>query len=153
MSPMLENVEPLAATERPRIWRYTHSAGPVRSKFLLELRDNKKIMGTRCPVCNQVYVPARPTCVKCLSNLEEWVEVSDKGTLITYTVVYQPEMSYPVEPPFAYGVIQLDGADTGLVHMLGEIDFENIRVGMRVQAVFNEERKGDIRDIKYFKPL
>lgn len=153
MSPMLENVKPLIATERPRIWRYTYSAGPVRSKFLIGLRDNKKIMGTRCPVCQKVYVPARPTCARCLSNLEELVEVSDQGTLMTYTVVHQPEPSYPVKPPFAYGVIQLDGADTGLVHLLGEIDLKSIKVGMRVQVVFNETRRGDIRDIKYFKPL
>lgn len=153
MSPMLENVEPLIATERPRIWRYSYSAGPVRSKFLLELRDNKRIMGTRCPVCNRVYVPARPTCEKCLSDLEEWVEVSNKGTLLSYTIVSQAEPIYPQEPPFAYGVILLDGADTGIVHLLGEVDFKDIAIGMPVQAVFEERRKGHILDIKYFKPV
>jgi hypothetical protein len=55
--------------------------------------------------------------------------------------------------PIVYGIIQLDGADTGFVHMLGEVDPEQLRVGMRVQAVFKKEREGNILDIKYFKPL
>lgn len=37
--------------------------------------------------------------------------------------------------------------------MLGEIDPEQIRIGMRVQAVFKDEREASILDIKYFKPL
>jgi hypothetical protein len=131
----------------------TYSAGAVGSRFLIELRDKKRIMGTRCPTCNRVYVPARSICKDCLGQLDEWVEVSDKGTLLTYTVCNQPNPVQPVEPPVVYGIIQLDGADTGFVHMLGEVDPEQMRIGMRVQAVFKEEREASILDIKYFKPL
>lgn len=131
----------------------TYSAGAVGSRFLIALRDKKRIMGTRCPTCNRVYVPARSICKDCYGQLDELVEVSDKGTLLTYTVCNQPNPVQPVESPVVYGIIQLDGADTGFVHMLGEIDPEQIRIGMRVQAVFKEEREASILDIKYFKPL
>ncbi len=131
----------------------TYSAGTVGSRFLIELRDAKRIMGTRCPTCNRVYVPARSVCKDCFGQLDEWVEVSDKGTLLTYSVCHQPNPVQPVEPPLVYGIIQLDGADTGFVHMLGEVDPEQLRIGMRVQAVFKEERMASILDIKYFKPL
>jgi hypothetical protein len=131
----------------------TYSAGAVGSRFLIELRDNKRIMGIRCPTCNRVYVPARSVCKDCFAQLNEWVEVSDKGTLLTYTVCHQPNRVQPMEPPLVYGIIQLDGADNGFVHMLGEIDPEQLRIGMRVQAVFKEKREASILDIKYFKPL
>jgi len=131
----------------------TYTAGGVGSKFLIALRDKKKIMGTRCPTCNRIYVPARSVCKDCFSQLDEWVEVSDKGTLLTYTVYPQSSRVQPVEPPIVYGIIQLDGADTGIVHMLGEVDLEQLRIGMRVQAVFKEKREASILDIKYFKPL
>ena len=131
----------------------TYSAGAVGSRFLIELRDKKRIMGTRCATCNRVYVPARSICKDCYGQLDELVEVSDKGTLLTYTVCNQPNPVQPVESPVVYGIIQLDGADTGFVHMLGEIDPEQIRIGMRVQAVFKDEREASILDIKYFKPL
>ena len=131
----------------------TYSAGAVGSRFLIEIRDNKKFLGTRCPACNRVYVPARSTCKYCFGQISEWVEVSDKGTLLTYTVDCQSNAMQPVEPPIIYGVIQLDGADTGLVHLLGEVDLEQLKIGMRLQAVFKEKRVGSILDIKYFKPV
>ncbi|MCJ7522131.1 MAG: Zn-ribbon domain-containing OB-fold protein, partial [Dehalococcoidia bacterium] len=116
----------------------TYSAGAIGSRFLIALMDKKRIMGTRCATCNRVYVPARSICKDCLGQLDELVEVSDKGTLLTYTVCNQPNPVQPVESPVVYGIIQLDGADTGFVHMLGEIDPEQIRIGMRVQAVFKD---------------
>lgn len=152
MSQPLKDVVRIMSDERPRVMRYSYSAGPVRSKFLLYLRDQQKILGTRCPACGRVYVPARSTCLKCFENMEEWVEVGHEGILESYTIVYKSEPIHITDTPFAFGIIKLDGADTGMVHRLGEIDFGKIRIGMRVRAVFGEERKGDIRDIKYFKP-
>ena len=131
----------------------TYSAGAVGSRFLIELRDKKRIMGTRCPTCNRVYVPARSICKDCLGQLDEWVEVSDKGTVLTYATDYEAKPIQPTATPIVYWIIQLDGADTGLVHMLGEVDPEQLGVGMRVQAVFKEERVASILDIKYFRPL
>ena len=130
-----------------------YTAGAVGSRFLIELRDNKKIMGTKCPACDLVYVPARSVCKYCFAQLDQFVEVSDRGTLQTYTVACQQNGVGPVDPPIIYGIIQLDGASTGLVHMLGEVDLEELQVGMRVKAVFKEKRVGSILDIKYFKPL
>ena len=155
---MVRVTEKLEGTD---VWLYhgqiyipnTYSAGAVGSRFLIELRDNKRIMGIRCPTCNRVYVPARSVCKDCFAQLNEWVEVSDKGTLLTYTVCHQPNRVQPMEPPLVYGIIQLDGADNGFVHMLGEVDPEQLRIGMRVQAVFKDKREASILDIKYFKPL
>ena len=131
----------------------TFSAGAVGSRFLIELRDKKRIMGMRCPTCNRVYVPARSICKDCYGQLDEWVEISDKGTVLTYATDYETKSIQPTGTPIIYGISQLDGADTGFVHMLGEVDPEQLRVGMRVQAVFQKEREGSILDIKYFKPL
>ena len=125
------------------------------SRFLIELRDNKKIMGTRCPACSRVYVPARSVCKDCFGELSEWVEVSHKGILLTYTVACESNPIQPVPTPILYGIVQLDGADTGFVHMLGEVDPEKLKVGTKVKAVFKskKERQGSILDIKYFKTL
>jgi uncharacterized OB-fold protein len=152
---------PTEKLEETNVWLYhgqvyipnQYAAGAVGSRFLIELRDRKRIMGTRCPACNRVYVPARSICKDCFGQLSDWVQVSDKGTLLTYTICNQPNPVQPAEAPVAYGIIQLDGADTGFVHMLGEVDPEQLRVGMRVQAVFKPEREASILDIKYFKPL
>lgn len=131
----------------------TYTAGAVGTRFLIELRENKRIMGTKCPTCDKVYVPARSVCKYCFAQLDQWVEVSDTGTLQTYTVAGQSNGVQPVAPPIIYGIIQLDGASTSIVHMLSEVDFEKLVIGMRVKAVFSQKRVGSILDIKYFKPL
>jgi uncharacterized OB-fold protein len=132
---------------------YSYDAGPIRSKFLTELRDNERIVGTRCPGCGTVYVPARSTCLKCFINLSDFVEVSKIGTLTTFSVVNSSQPYHPSQSPLIYGIIQLEGADTGLVHLLGEVDPRKLSVGIKVQAIFKKERTGNILDIEYFKPI
>jgi len=85
--------------------------------------------------------------------MDEWVGVSPEGTLTAYTMVYQGEPPYPVKTPFAYGIIKLDGADTGIAHIIGKISPKSLRIGMRMQAVFKDKRVGSILDIKYFVPI
>ncbi len=128
------------------------STGATGTRFLKEIRDNKKIMGLKCPGCSKVHVPPRLHCPTCFVKMTEWVELSGKGSLTSYTVVRYQEPYMPKEPPYAYGVIQMDGADTGLAHFLGEVDLDKIKIGMRLEPVFKEEREGSILDIDYFKP-
>ncbi len=132
----------------------SYSAGTVGSHFLTELRDKKIFLGMKCEKCNVVYVPPRSTCKYCFAKMDDsWVEVADKGTLLTYTVNFAPTAAQPAESPIIYGIVQLDGATTGFVHMLGEVDLEDLRIGMRLQAVFKPERDASILAVKYFKPL
>lgn len=133
---------------------YTWHAGKAGSSFFREIRDHCKIYGTKCSRCEQIYVPPRQTCPRCFCDMNEWEEVSDVGTLITYTVIrYAVQDIQPQKPPYAIGIIKLDGASTGLVHLLGEIELDSITVEMRVKAVFRDAREGNYLDIRYFKPL
>lgn len=152
MTKWLETIEPLVYETRIKV-PYTWSVGEIGSRFLIELRDHKKIFGTRCPNCNRVYLPPRKSCGRCFSENLEWVELNSQGTLLTYTIVRYESAAAHIKPPFAYGIILLDGASTGLVHFLGEVDFEEIKTGMRVEAVFEDERIGDILDIRHFRPV
>jgi uncharacterized OB-fold protein len=86
--------------------------------------------------------------------MTEWVELGSRGTLTNFTVVhYSVPLIQPQEPPFALGIIRLDGADSGFMHLLGEVAPRDIKVGIRVQAVFREKREGNLLDIKYFRPI
>ncbi len=133
----------------------TFSAGATGSKFLTTIRDKTKLTGTRCTACNRVYVPARSVCKDCFAQLKEVVQVSDMGTVLTYTIDSESKPIQPTDAPVVYGIIQLDGADTGFVHIIGGADPEQLRIGMRVKAVFKpkEERIGSVLDINHFKPL
>ena len=152
MGKWTEEVEELVHRGRIKV-PYTWSVGEAGSRFFVELRDHQKIWGTRCPACKRVLVPARKLCGQCFCQTNEWVEVSDQGTVQTFTVVRYPSEVQPQKPPFGYGIIKLDGAGTGMTHLLSGSDPANWRIGMRVQAVFKEKRAGNILDIAYFRPL
>jgi uncharacterized OB-fold protein len=135
---------------------YKYHAGYYYSRFLRELRDNKRIVGVKCPKCGKVYVPPRIVCRDCFVKMEEFVAVSDKGTLLAFTVT---NFSYidtttgeSKRIPFTAAFIKLDGADSNIVHRLEETDEKKIKAGLRLQAVFSDKRTGDyFHDIEYFK--
>jgi len=131
---------------------YNYSAGPVASRFLVSLRDERKILGIRCNTCGKVYVPPRGTCGACFCQLEDWVEVGPEGTLSNFTVINYPEPVHPASAPFALGIILLSGADTGLVHVV-RAPLEKIKIGMRLKPVFTKKRRGHILDIEGFEPV
>jgi uncharacterized OB-fold protein len=152
MEKWLEGLEPVVVHQDLKV-PYRYSMGATTSKFFIEIRDNQKIMGIRCPQCDVVFVPPRTTCGRCFSQLHEWVDVSNHGTLETFTQVHYATPVQPAVAPFYYGIIKLDGADTGLAHMIGDLKGKEPRIGMRLQAVFQENRKGNMLDIRYFKPI
>ena len=127
---------------------FNYAAGEAASRFLIALRDEKKILGTRCPSCRRVLVPARSFCPRCFVDTGEWVEVGPAGTVSAFAPVFH---SLSAESRIvSLALIRLDGADTALVHFIGEADAPQI--GLRVVAVFAESRSGHILDIAYFKP-
>ena len=147
----LNDVEPMVHESRIKV-PYSWSVGDTGSRFLTEIRDRKQILGKKCEGCENVFVPPRKMCPRCFQDTGSWIEVGPKGTLVTYTIVRYKNTLQPLNLPFGYGIIQLDGASTGLVHLLGEVDPETVRAGMRVEPVFKEDRTGHILDIAFFRP-
>ena len=130
----------------PYRWSYGHAL----TRFFAESRDHKQLMGTRCPRCAAVIVPAARICTRCFAETNAWVEVSDHGVLHTFTTVHLPFPGQPTEPPYTYGLILLDGTHTYYSHLIAEPP-ENLVCGMRVEAVWSENRKGDLFDILHFR--
>lgn len=132
---------------------YPWSVGETGAHFFTALRDEKKILGTYCSRCDRVFIPPRKVCGRCFYPQMQWREVGHEGTLLTYTIPRYTDKTRPIEHPFAFGIIKLDGADTGLTHIIGEFDETKLKSGIRVEAVFREKREGNILDIRYFRPV
>ena len=133
---------------------YTYFAGRVGSTFITTLRDSKKILGVRCDACSKVFVPPRQTCERCMTDIREnWVQVENTGEVVNFTVVRYSDKHLPRKIPYILAMIQLDGADMPLVHILDEVKIENVKSGMRVEAVFSENPTNTILDIDHFKPV
>jgi len=115
------------------------------------------ILGSHCPSCRKIVVPPRIVCEWCFRPMDEFVPLKDTGTVNTFSLCYVTWDVKRIKEPEIPAVIEIDGASPlhGIMHMLGEVDPKEVKVGMRVQAVWKppRERVGSINDILYFKPI
>lgn len=139
--------------EMPVEHRYT--MGVAGERFFRQIKDKAIIMASRCGPCNLTYVPPKMYCPRCFQGLEDWVEIGVRGKVYTFTIAYFDMDGARLSEPEIVAVIKYDGVEGGLIHRLGEVGDASIRVGTPVEAVFKEpsERKGNILDIKYFRPI
>jgi uncharacterized OB-fold protein len=132
---------------------YRFIAGEASTRFLRGIADGR-IIGQRCPSCQKVYVPPRGGCPTCAVPTEGEIELSGRGTVTSFCIVNVPFAGQAVRPPYASASVLLDGAGIPLFHLLQEVDAADVRMGMRVEAVWAppEERGPTMDSIRYFRP-
>jgi hypothetical protein len=114
------------------------------------------LTGSKCSRCRKVVVPPRAVCEWCFRPTDDFVKLSDRGTVNTFSLCYVTWDVQRIQEPEIPAVIDIDGASPGhgILHKLGEVDPNTVHISMRVQAVWKpvEQRSGAITDILYFKP-
>lgn len=135
---------------------YAWDTGVGIGTYLASLK-NGVFMGSRCNTCRKIVVPPRVFCEWCFRPMDEFVPLKDTGVVNTFSLCYVTWDVKRIKDPEIPAVINIDGASPlhGIMHMLGEVDPKQVKIGMRVQAVWKplEERQASINDILYFKPL
>jgi uncharacterized OB-fold protein len=151
---MSSDTQEVTDIEAPIYLQYNFTAGASPARFLSQIKKGK-LTGQRCPSCEQVYIPPRGSCAACGIATEEEVEVSDKATVQSFTIVAIPIPNNPIEPPFVIANLVADGANISFIHLMSECKNEEVRIGQRVQAVWKPEVEWDyaMDNIRYFKPL
>lgn len=133
--------------------RYRWAYGENLSRFFAALRDERRLLGARCPSCGQVACPPPVACARCYLPLESLCDVGPQGAV---EAVVENRLDYPDQPrppPYLYAAIRLDGADSVIHHVLGEVDRQRARRGLKVEPVFAEARDGSWGDIVHFRPV
>ena len=124
-------------TVTPVRLHYMHTASPGETAYLRGLAEHR-LLGQRCGVCGQVYVPPRGTCPADGVPTSEEVELPESGTVTTFCIV---NVGYPgqrVTPPYVAAAVLLDGADIAFQHLVLGCDPGEVRMGMRVRAMWGE---------------
>ncbi len=128
---------------------YTRTYGAVMSKFFTELKD-QKVLGIKGSQ-GQVICPPLEYDPQTAESLSEFVEVKDSGVVKSWSWVGEPLDKHPLQKPFAWVLVQMDGADTSLLHVL-DADKASVKTGMKVKIRWADNRVGSIRDIACFEP-
>ncbi|MDQ0779371.1 putative OB-fold protein [Streptomyces aurantiacus] len=130
---------------------FTRSLGPVQSAFLTGLRE-RVVLGVRTGD-GRVLVPPVEYDPVTSEEIGELVEVAPTGTVTTWAWNHEPRRGQPLDTPFAWVLVRLDGADTALLHALDAPGGpDSVRTGTRVRVRWAEERSGAITDIACFEP-
>ncbi len=131
-----------------------YTVGVAGERFLREIKNKGRFLGTVCKPCDEVYVPGKAFCEKCLARLDDWVKVGPRGTVESWTVLFVGLDGRPLKQPEIVGLINLDGASTNIIHRIAGVDPENVSIGLRVAPVFKPkaQRTGSVNDILHFKP-
>ena len=129
---------------------YRRTLGPVIGTFLTALRDGQ-IVGVKT-AGGKVLVPPLEYDPETGEATTDFVDVGPSGTVTGFAWVDEPMRQHPLQEPFAWALIQLDGADTSLLHALAVGSKDAVRAGMRVRPRWRDERKGHITDIECFEP-
>ncbi|MGH9029890.1 MAG: Zn-ribbon domain-containing OB-fold protein [Acidimicrobiales bacterium] len=132
-------------------YEYKRSVGPVIGAFMTALRDGR-ILGVVS--AGSVVVPPTEYDPVTGEDTGDLVEVGPGGVVMTWSWIYAPLKDQPLDHPFAWALVKLDGATTSILHAVDAPSPETVKSGMRVTARFRAqaERQGNIRDIECFEP-
>ncbi|REE65164.1 hypothetical protein BX257_7884 [Streptomyces sp. 3212.3] len=128
---------------------FTRSLGPVQSAFLTGLRE-RVVLGVRTSDGRTLVPPVEYDPVTA-EELRDLVEVAPTGTVTTWAWNHAPRRGQPLDRPFAWVLVRLDGAGTALLHALDASGPDAVRTGMRVRIRWAAERSGVITDIACFE--
>jgi hypothetical protein len=130
-----------------------HTASAPESAYLRALQTGK-LLGGRTGENGKVYFPPREADPATGKELDHFLELPDKGTVTTFAIINIPFAGQRIKPPYVAAYILLDGADIPFLHLVSDIDAADVRMGMRVEAVWKpqEEWGLGIDNIEYFRP-
>jgi uncharacterized protein len=158
VSETTDDRDPVTVQVTPSSIEIQHTASLPESAFLRALEEGK-LLGARTSGRDggkpgKVYFPPKEADPATGLELDNFVELPDKGTVTTFAIINIPFAGQRIKPPYVAAYVLLDGADIAFLHLIQEIDAAEVRMGMRVQAVWKprEEWGLGIDNIEYFKP-
>jgi uncharacterized OB-fold protein len=107
----------------PRYWRLKNQ------RYRLE--------GRKCSACGNLSFPPRLVCTKCKSRQTEPYEFKGKGTLYSYTIIYQAPDRFDQEAPYIVGLVDLEEG-VRITAQLTDIQKEQLKIGMNLEMVIRQ---------------
>ncbi|KUI35441.1 DNA-binding protein [Mycobacterium sp. IS-1496] len=145
--------DPVTMLVVPSAIEIQHTASAPESTFLRALQEGK-LLGARTGKDGKLYFPPREADPATGRPTTEFVELPDRGTVTTFAIINIPFAGQRIKPPYVAAYVLLDGADIPFLHLVTEIEADQVRMGMRVEAVWKprEEWGLGIDNISHFRP-
>ena len=150
---VVDERDPVVIMEIPSSIEIQHTASAPESAYLRALQ-NGKLLGARTGTDGKLYFPPKEADPATGQPLDNFVELPDTGTVTTFAIINIPFPGQRIKPPYVAAYVLLDGADIPFLHLVSDIDAHDVRMGLRVQAVWKprEDWGLGIDNIEYFRP-
>ncbi|WP_234390695.1 Zn-ribbon domain-containing OB-fold protein [Nocardia suismassiliense] len=145
--------EPVTMLTTPVDLAYKHTASPQETVYLRGLAEGK-LLGGRTDAAGKVYFPPRGANPTDGRPTDEVVELPDRGTVTTFCIVNVPFLGQRIKPPYVAAYVLLDGADIPVLHLVLGCEASEVRMGMRVEAVWKprEQWGYGLENVDHFRP-
>jgi len=150
----VEAAEPVQSVRTPIRIEYDYTPGAGLSAYLRAIKD-KRILGDKCPVSGQVFVPPRGVSPVAGVRTTELVELPDTGYIESFNITRVPIRGRDdLHPPYCSAWIVLDGASVGFIGLVSGVDADDVRIGMRVKAHWkpDDELEMSATNILWWEP-
>jgi len=153
-------LEKIVKSEDAKHWadsiplEFHYTAGVAGEEFLRELKDNGRLIASKCPKCKNSYVPARMYCATCFVETKDRHNITSQGEVYSFAVVDRDRSGKKLTKPAVIALVKFQGTKGGIVHLLDVESPKEASIGMKVAPVLRErsERTGSLSDILVFKP-
>jgi uncharacterized OB-fold protein len=139
--------------EMPKIATWHLPVADLETAPYWEATTNDKLLIKKCRSCGRPYFYPRNHCPKCWSTDTEWIEASGRGTVYTFTIVYQNDLPpFRDRIPYVIAIVELEEGVRMTSNIEG-IEPEKVVCGMAVRVAFREEPRGeDVVALPVFRP-
>ena len=128
-------------------------------RFWREIQSRHNPIGPKCGSCGKVDFPPRAVCPDCgrksIGKMQTF-KLHGKGTVVTYTTIYDAPTQFDMQKPYVMAIIEMDEG-VRLTSQLIDVKPDAVRIGMKVQATFRKlGQDGDAGVIHYgykFRPV
>jgi uncharacterized OB-fold protein len=145
--------DPVTQATIPARLDYVYHPGRAQTRYLRGFAEGR-VLAERCPECTRVYIPPRGACPTCGTATSEPVELPTSGTITTFCIVNIAAKGLDIEVPYCYAYVLLDGAHVGLHARIGGVPYDEVHIGQRVAAVWDDRYAGQTTSaaISHFVP-
>lgn len=107
--------------------------------FWLAAREHQ-LVAPRCQSCGSFRMPPTPFCPRCRHQDVDWVELSGRATVFSFTIAHQaliPQLRDHL--PYVVAMVEPDDAPgVRLATNLVDTETDDVRVGMAVEVVWDD---------------
>ncbi|MBI5473982.1 MAG: Zn-ribbon domain-containing OB-fold protein [Ignavibacteriae bacterium] len=107
----------------------------ITARYHREIPQRYRLEAAKCSSCGHVSFPPRLVCPQCKARKFEAVNLSDEGTIVTFTVVRVASDKFSKETPFGVGIVELNDG-VRVTAQIADVHPDELKVGQKVKLVF-----------------